>query len=60
MNDGHMAKVPLMPFTLDGERPGIRLQPPRIGEHTGELLREVGYSEEEIAAFEARQTGIAG
>jgi crotonobetainyl-CoA:carnitine CoA-transferase CaiB-like acyl-CoA transferase len=60
MNDGHMAKVPLMPFTLDGERPGIRLQPPRIGEHTGELLREVGYSEEEIAAFESRQAGAAG
>jgi len=59
MNDGHMAKVPLMPFTLDGERLGIRLQPPRIGEHTGELLREVGYSEEEIAAFESRQAGAA-
>ncbi|BEP63849.1 CaiB/BaiF CoA-transferase family protein [Variovorax sp. V213] len=59
MNDGHMAKVPLMPFTLGGERPGIRLQPPRIGEHTGELLREVGYGDEQIAAFEARQAGIA-
>jgi crotonobetainyl-CoA:carnitine CoA-transferase CaiB-like acyl-CoA transferase len=60
MNDGHMAKVPLMPFTLDGERPGIRLQPPRIGEHTAELLKEVGYSDEEIAAFEARRDGAAG
>ena len=59
MNDGHMAKVPLMPFTIGGERPGIRLQPPRIGEHTGALLREVGYSDEEIAAFEARRTGMA-
>jgi crotonobetainyl-CoA:carnitine CoA-transferase CaiB-like acyl-CoA transferase len=59
MNDGHMAKVPLMPFTIGGERPGIRLQPPRIGEHTSELLREVGYSDQEIAAFEARRTGMA-
>ncbi|MDQ0022805.1 crotonobetainyl-CoA:carnitine CoA-transferase CaiB-like acyl-CoA transferase [Variovorax paradoxus] len=59
MNDGHMAKVPLMPFTIGGERPGIRLQPPRVGEHTGELLREVGYSDKEIAAFEARRAGMA-
>ncbi|WP_395319448.1 CaiB/BaiF CoA transferase family protein [Variovorax sp. UC74_104] len=54
MNDGSMAKVPLMPFTLDGERPGIRLQPPHIGEHGRELLKEVGYSDEDIAALQAR------
>ncbi|MFS2207246.1 CaiB/BaiF CoA transferase family protein [Variovorax sp. Varisp36] len=52
MNDGSMAKVPLMPFTLAGERPGIRLQPPRVGEHGRELLKEVGYSDEEIAALQ--------
>jgi crotonobetainyl-CoA:carnitine CoA-transferase CaiB-like acyl-CoA transferase len=53
MNDGSMAKVPLMPFTLDGERPGIRLQPPHIGEHSRELLKEVGYSDAEIAALKS-------
>ena len=58
MNDGSLSKVPLMPFTLGGRRPGLRLQPPTLGEHSDALLREVGYSDAEIAAFKAsRITG---
>jgi crotonobetainyl-CoA:carnitine CoA-transferase CaiB-like acyl-CoA transferase len=53
MNDGSESKVPLMPFTLGGRRPGIRLQPPLLGEHTRELLQEVGYSAAEIDALES-------
>ena len=49
MNDGSQSKVPLLPLTLGGARPGIRLQPPLLGEHTSALLREVGYSDEAIA-----------
>ena len=54
MNDGSQSKVPLMPFTLGGERPGIRLQPPLLGEHTNALLKEVGYSDAQIAALKAQ------
>ncbi|WP_293638760.1 CaiB/BaiF CoA-transferase family protein [Polaromonas sp.] len=53
MNDGSLSKVPLMPFTLGGRRPGIRLQPPLLGEHNRELLQELGYADDAIAAFQS-------
>jgi crotonobetainyl-CoA:carnitine CoA-transferase CaiB-like acyl-CoA transferase len=54
MNDGSTSKVPLMPFTLGGERPGIRIQPPLLGEHTSALLKEVGYSDAQIAELKTQ------
>jgi len=56
MNDGSESKVPLMPFTLGGQRPGIRLQPPLLGEHTEALLREVGYDDAAITALKATRS----
>ncbi|MBH2009399.1 MAG: CoA transferase, partial [Xanthomonadaceae bacterium] len=53
MNDGSRSRVPLMPFTLGGRRPGIRLQPPLLGEHSRELLQELGYGEDAIEAFQS-------
>jgi len=49
--DGRTTGVPLLPFTLDGHRPGIRLQPPQPGQHSAELLREIGYTDEAIRAL---------
>ncbi|MEO7549213.1 MAG: CaiB/BaiF CoA-transferase family protein, partial [Ramlibacter sp.] len=51
--DGRATRVPLLPLTLDGVRPGVRCDPPRIGQHTTVLLRDAGYSESEIAALRA-------
>ncbi|HWP12078.1 MAG TPA: CaiB/BaiF CoA-transferase family protein, partial [Ramlibacter sp.] len=50
--DGRKTVVPLLPLMLGGERPGVRLDPPRLGEHGAALLRELGYSAEEITALE--------
>jgi crotonobetainyl-CoA:carnitine CoA-transferase CaiB-like acyl-CoA transferase len=49
--DGRTTTVPLLPLTIGGERPGVRLNPPQLGEHGAELLRELGYSPEEISAM---------
>jgi crotonobetainyl-CoA:carnitine CoA-transferase CaiB-like acyl-CoA transferase len=46
--DGRETVVPLLPLKLGDERPGIRLQPPQLGEHTRALMAEVGYNESEI------------
>ena len=44
-------KTALLPVALGGERLGMRLQPPRLGEHTQAVLRGIGYDEAAIAAL---------
>jgi crotonobetainyl-CoA:carnitine CoA-transferase CaiB-like acyl-CoA transferase len=42
--NGTKTKVPNLPIEMDGARFGTRLDLPRVGEHTRELLAELGYS----------------
>ena len=51
LTDGRSTHAPLMPMTLGGGRLGVRLNPPRLGEHTDALLAESGYSSEQILAM---------
>ncbi|WBY03934.1 CaiB/BaiF CoA-transferase family protein [Ramlibacter tataouinensis] len=52
---GETAKATLLPFTMDGQRPGVRLHPPAMGEHTAGLLHELGYGDNDIDALRARR-----
>jgi crotonobetainyl-CoA:carnitine CoA-transferase CaiB-like acyl-CoA transferase len=51
---GQTVKAALFPITLAGERLTVRLNPPRRGEHTRELLAAIGYAPDEIDALIAR------
>ncbi|HSV58254.1 MAG TPA: CaiB/BaiF CoA-transferase family protein [Variovorax sp.] len=53
---GLTVKTTLFPLTLDGQRMGVRLDPPRLGEHSHEVLLAAGYSEVDIARLRAQAT----
>ncbi len=46
-----------LPLRVDGERPRGARPPPAAGEHTGEVLTELGYTEGEVRGFLER--GVA-
>jgi crotonobetainyl-CoA:carnitine CoA-transferase CaiB-like acyl-CoA transferase len=47
---GSEVGVPALPleFGEDRQRPGLERQPPRIGQHTDEILRDAGYAARQI------------
>jgi crotonobetainyl-CoA:carnitine CoA-transferase CaiB-like acyl-CoA transferase len=49
--DGRETKTVLLPITLDGKRLDVRLSPPRLGEHSLEILTALGYSSEQALAL---------
>jgi crotonobetainyl-CoA:carnitine CoA-transferase CaiB-like acyl-CoA transferase len=46
------------PITIDGERLPLRRAPPRLGEHTDEVLAGIGLDDAEIASL--RRGGVVG
>ena len=42
MEDGERCKLPALPISLDGERLGLQMNPPKAGEHTEEILGALG------------------
>ena len=51
ISDERETVVPLLPLAIDGKRLGVRMNPPRVGEHTRQLLQDAGYSSEDIDAL---------
>jgi crotonobetainyl-CoA:carnitine CoA-transferase CaiB-like acyl-CoA transferase len=46
--NGKQLPLPALPVEFDGERPGLRLDLPRIGEHSTTVAEALGYSPEQI------------
>lgn len=49
--DGRTARLPALPIAIDGERPGVRRDAPKLGEHGREVLAEAGLAAAEIDAL---------
>ena len=46
--NGVKTQVPVLPIEIDGNRLGTRLDLPHIGQHTRELLSQLGYAPQQI------------
>ncbi|MEY8876617.1 MAG: CaiB/BaiF CoA transferase family protein [Leptothrix sp. (in: b-proteobacteria)] len=51
---GQTAKTTLLPITVDGQRLGVRLDPPTLGVDTQAVLAGLGYDATQIDALRAR------
>ncbi|MDO8770007.1 MAG: CaiB/BaiF CoA-transferase family protein [Burkholderiaceae bacterium] len=51
---GTTAQTTLFPFTMDGQRLGVRLDPPMTGEHTDALLQALGLDAARIESLKAQ------
>jgi len=47
LSDGQQAQLPALPIEFSEERLGVRRNIPLVGQHTKEVLEELGYTEQE-------------
>ena len=47
--EGREIALPALPISMNGQRTALRQNPPRAGEHSVEVLRSLGLSDEEIS-----------
>ena len=57
--EGRRTSLPALPVQMDGKRPGLRRAVPRQGEHTREVLQELGFTDADISALVDTQV-VAG
>ncbi len=57
--DGRQTKLPRLPLVMDGERFDLLQDAPDIGADTGLLLTELGYSPEQIRAWDEAEIIVA-
>jgi crotonobetainyl-CoA:carnitine CoA-transferase CaiB-like acyl-CoA transferase len=55
LDNGVKTKVPILPIEMDGARFGTRLDLPRVGEHTREVLEQLGYDAAAVARLAAEK-----
>ncbi|NML47589.1 CoA transferase [Ramlibacter sp. G-1-2-2] len=55
-DDGQESRIPLLPLTFGGRRLGQEARIAALGEHTGEVLAELGYDGAAIARLQAEGT----
>ena len=55
LSDGKKTRVPSLPIEMDGVRFGTRLDLPRVGEHTREVLENLGYGADAVTQLVARR-----
>jgi len=58
--EGRKVALPTLPIEFGGRaRPGLRRQPPRMGEHNTQVLAEAGFSPAEVAALAEQRVIVA-